>query len=342
MAVAVGRWIRRGWLYLSFIGLAQAWIPLRASERPAMTLGSSNPQRIPDDLFAGLAGVSAGNQSQPLSGEEALQQAQEQRQFTIDQVRALAEQYQRETNDENNDGIYLDAREYQTAMETMGEENALNAALWTSSPSPLSLDQFQSNSTALSPEELHRQVLDEESGYLAQSEDFRKSLRGGPRIWRAMAKPDEEQEKRSFERLHESWEALGDAIRQQEATTTVPRCSTCQSVLAPHEVQRAQQRGSKGLLVCQICHGQQLLVSQSPQYETRTIGPPARRSVLIKRRKVPETIAPEMKVPEPSNTPERKDPLPKKGATWQKMEDPDTGEVFYWNEETDEMRWELE
>jgi hypothetical protein len=26
---------------------------------------------------------------------------------------------------------------------------------------------------------------------------------------------------------------------------------------------------------------------------------------------------------------------------WSKVIDPDTGEVFYWNEETEEMRWEL-
>jgi hypothetical protein len=28
-------------------------------------------------------------------------------------------------------------------------------------------------------------------------------------------------------------------------------------------------------------------------------------------------------------------------GTWSQVIDPDTGEVFYWNEETEEMRWEL-
>lgn len=28
-------------------------------------------------------------------------------------------------------------------------------------------------------------------------------------------------------------------------------------------------------------------------------------------------------------------------ASWAEVEDPDTGEIFYWNEETHEVRWEI-
>jgi len=33
---------------------------------------------------------------------------------------------------------------------------------------------------------------------------------------------------------------------------------------------------------------------------------------------------------------------PKFPSPWLEVVDPDTKEVFYWNEETEEMRWELE
>ena len=118
---------------------------------------------------------------------------------------------------------------------------------------------LQKNRTS---EELHRQVFQEEQGFLQQSQLFRESLTNASKTREALAK----RHKAAFEtrqtaaqiKLQEQLQEL-QALRQDCQDYT---CSSCQAILTPDEWDTAR-RTRTGKVICNVCFAEQQLVRTS-------------------------------------------------------------------------------
>ena len=155
-------------------------------------------------------------------------------------------------------------------------------------------------------------------------------------------------------------------------------CSLCRCLLTETEMTwfARQSPITSPQRLCQVCHGERLVQQQrqeqkrqersrpprsmsadSTKHQARTSRPPPpmerqrkrpqgraqrdsrRNSVPTPRRSDQSTVTNKMEDVNDSTT----DSIDETMATspWIQIQDPDTGETFYWNEETEEMKWEL-
>jgi len=269
-------------------------------------------------------------------------------------------------------------------------------------------------------EELHRQVFEQEEGYLKQSEVFRKSLGADgsqAAVEAARLRRGAEYRKRQDEAISKLNKEIADFEAHLNDTPKEgmrEKCFKCGCALSEEELKqfRSQNDAPASRRLCSVCYGD-LLVAKSDKSFFRDVAvapgksgpyprrsrrqppmngrPPAKRrdNVLPPTRR---TVSPPMSnirgQPPVAKSKERsvtvdmerddiemlkkevmalKDELQRvkhdgeflagdEGGSgevweespeleanwpWSQVIDPDTGEIFYWNEETEEMKWEL-
>jgi hypothetical protein len=237
-------------------------------------------------------------------------------------------------------------------------------------------------------EELHRQVLAKEEGFLRSSEIFRASLLDASKSLEAA----EFRTGEAFrQRQQDAREAL-DAQLAEFATTLAQQptplhpCQSCGTELTvaerAHAVKSLASGGqSAAPHICRVCLSEQIaretrtatrtstfspapppLVRRSPSYPssrrptspnhtaagraTNVHRPPARTPRIDNTpriRKLMDDPTSDRLQEAPSSKPSPLVPETEKETeeeAWEKIEDPDTGEMFYWNAHTDEMKWE--
>jgi hypothetical protein len=199
------------------------------------------------------------------------------------------------------------------------------------------------------------------------------ALRRRQRYWQRQQKAID-----ALERQIEEFEVELQQQRNNQSTTAT-RCAGCNCLLAPDEV-AWWMAVHNGRPLCRICHSQELIresqrteqhrarelaarlaakeqqrptaqsrLSGSATARMRARGPPPRVNYAHSSSNPKERgLAPTFKALSKGNRDTRSS-VPLVDHTrqqlqddpWVEMEDPDSGEIFYWNKETDEMRWEI-
>ncbi|CAB9522779.1 expressed unknown protein [Seminavis robusta] len=206
-------------------------------------------------------------------------------------------------------------------------------------------------------EQVHRQILEHETGFLNQSKSFQQALidpkaAQAATVERRNTHYQQRQERASKQLLQNMAEFERQLMQKERATTY---CSRCQCQLADEDYDIAPQlwmRQRNLTALCQTCYkGLQTLMvkrlQQKPQPNRRS-GPsasttaarsvansnnrPTQQSAAAakQRRRGPIIKAPSKSAEEATTT----------SSAWTPMEDPDSGELFYSNQDTGEVRWE--
>jgi hypothetical protein len=164
---------------------------------------------------------------------------------------------------------------------------------------------------------LHEQILSEEQAYLQQSELFRHSLTNRTAAneaftFRRSARYREQQDE-ELQKLDEQMKEIEEIFKSRNS---VQICSECQCRLGPNDkesfVSATNQR------VCGPCFQLQITRRQETDPD---------QGVDMTRGREDEEME------EDASEVDR--------SAWVLVDDPDTGEPFYWNEQTGEMRYEL-
>lgn len=229
-------------------------------------------------------------------------------------------------------------------------------------------------SSSQEAEEIHRQILAQEEGFRQQSALFKASLTNSTKAAEAAAHRHGErfrkQQAKALQKLEEQMKELEQSLmmRQQNEPNQQLHCGACGCRLSQDEIRHWQKlddrpspnRRSKPL--CQVCYAQQFVGRQQKQPRRRrytTVKPPlsSRRTLgwSSTHRSAAATTDPQNnrrkdRIGRPighqqdesvHSSSEKRVENPESTEPWQRVIDPDTGEVFYWNEVTEEMRWDL-
>jgi hypothetical protein len=239
-----------------------------------------------------------------------------------------------------------------------------------------------------SSEELHRQVLAKEEGFLRSSEIFRASLLDASKSLEAAefrtGEAFRQRQTRAREALDAQLAEFATTLAQQP--TPLHPCQSCGTELTAaeraHAVKSlAKQTGGQSAAphICRVCLSEQIaretraatrtstfspapppLVRRSPSYPSsrrstnhtasgratnvhRSPARPPRVDNTPRIRKLMDDPTSDRLQEAPSSVPSLLVPETEKETEeeeWEKIEDPDTGEIFYWNAHTDEMKWE--
>jgi hypothetical protein len=163
---------------------------------------------------------------------------------------------------------------------------------------------------------LHEQIMSEEQAYLQQSDLFRHSLTNQTAAneaftFRRSARYREQQDE-ELQKLDEQIKEIEDIFKSRNS---VQICSECQCRLGPNDeeafVSATNQR------VCGPCFQLQI----------------TRRQETDPKQGVDMRVREDEEMEEDGSEVDR--------SEWVLVDDPDTGEPFYWNEKTGEMRYEL-
>jgi len=177
-------------------------------------------------------------------------------------------------------------------------------------------------------ESLHEQIFRQEQAYLRQSQLFRESLLDPTLSQQArIARHCEEYQKRVQRAQQQLYDALGDF---EGPDMSIIACQVCGCSMSP--VEQEQGHG-----VCSLCHAQDLGLRPTTRPSKRTSykTPPATKTPdNVGNAERQGTYFPPS-YSSPSTTASA-------SSSWIQMEDPDTGEIFYWNENTEEMKWDLD
>ena len=215
-------------------------------------------------------------------------------------------------------------------------------------------------------EDLHKQVFENEQGFLEQSQSFRKGLTD-PQIAREAtaerrsAKYRQRQAK-AQDQLERNMNEFEKVLleRQRPGART---CSRCQCRLSDRDYDIAPQLWMKQrnlTSLCESCYINLLDTSRNMQKRlpgkvaTRTTSRPTSASSIASNSQasstrptsdLPTPSKPNADVTQAGNDDQTEEDFLEENSeassSWEEVVDPDTGEIFYWNEETDEVRWEI-
>lgn len=217
-------------------------------------------------------------------------------------------------------------------------------------------------------EALYRAVFSQETDYLMTKEmdkDFvpfylREDRELPPDLQQMLEMRAKSKEKRRQKFVKELAEFMQELEASEQNQSNQPKCRKCQTIMTTHTV------ALQGRL-CQVCHAESLFASSNQeligqtrrQYWTnqnlRPYNPPIDQQIPKRPRRLKQDTSEkpiafgdlmngvlDNNMPT-ENTTVAEDGDPNESSSpWRKMTDPDSGEIFYWNEETEEMRWELE
>ena len=228
-------------------------------------------------------------------------------------------------------------------------------------------------------EELHQEVFANEQGYLNQSEVFRKGLTDPELAAQATAKRRSanfrarqtkamEELNRQLEEFEEEFEPL---LLTREQEQTLKRCCRCGCKLVSDDYDIKPQLWMLRQNLTTLCGTCYNILVNTPYDSLEKRVASSQSSLSSEEETSPETSQtltssisnyPGMREeapagdslqfganqtvsrPSPSNSEESEISNSIEEATsssWTEVVDPDSGETFYWNEETDEVRWDI-
>jgi hypothetical protein len=189
---------------------------------------------------------------------------------------------------------------------------------------------------------LHEQILAEEQAYLQQSDLFRHSLTNRTAAneaftLRRSARYREQQEE-ELKKLDEQMKEIEEIFKSRNS---VQICSECQCKLGQND--KESFVSAKNQRVCGPCFQLQI-TSREETYPEQGVEMNWREDEEMEQdgSEVQETYpeqGAEMNWREDEEM--EQDGSEVDGGEWVLVDDPDTGEPFYWNEKTGEMRYEL-
>lgn len=233
-----------------------------------------------------------------------------------------------------------------------------------------SLSGVDSDPSGAYDDELYRAIFSQEPDYFivkAQEEEYLKQKKReykGPspeRQWQI----DVQDERREATRL-KLMESMADFMRElEQSEEKLPiqlKCRKCKCSMTSHSAALQGQ-------LCQVCYADSLAnaaknepVKERRQYFTnpnlRSYNPPMEQPIRQRPRRaigdrkvmafgdlingILENVDTDGEETKKSSVMEENDPDERSSSSpWCEMTDPDTGKTFYWNEETEEVKWEL-
>lgn len=204
-------------------------------------------------------------------------------------------------------------------------------------------------------EDLHRQVFREEPGYWNQSSVFRESLSDPTKSTEATRLRHSVAFRKRQQAALSSLEAHVQQFEQQLQQAVVDgrrRCSRCRCLLSEAELPMADLNHGQ----CQICYGEQLVAASDTSFRdemrprrrhvTKAVTVPSTAQLRPRRGLTLEDLThrPPSRRTEKTVGGERAQVIEDDADVedgWIEVEDPDTGEIFYVNKDTEEIRWEL-
>jgi len=207
-------------------------------------------------------------------------------------------------------------------------------------------------------EQLYKKVFENEQGFLKQSPTFQKGLTDpqaarDATAERRSAKYRQRQSKAIFQ-LEQNMKEFEEMMKRQRPGATT--CSRCQCKLSDRDFDIAPQlwmRQQNLTSLCESCYINLLNASRNPEKRLhgsavkRTPPAPSSRPIAI-----PSNISKSLQPPPGTYSSSKtqlsqhsnSDKDPESDAdtsSWVEVTDPDTGDTFYWNEETDEVCWDI-
>ena len=202
-------------------------------------------------------------------------------------------------------------------------------------------------------EELHKQVFEDEQGFLEQSQSFRDGLTDPEvaksatqerrsakyRQRQAKAQAQLEQNMMEFEKVLK--EQPADIVHGPE-TCSRCRCKLSESDYDNNILPQLWMKQQNLTSLCESCYMVLLKTSQNMEKRLpRKDAPSVPKSNTNDSRPTSSSMATSSAPRVPARDAKEEEDT-EISSSWEEVEDPDSGEVFYWNEETDEVRWEIE
>ena len=202
-------------------------------------------------------------------------------------------------------------------------------------------------------EELHKQVFEEEQGFLEQSQPFRDGLTDPEvaktaaaerrsakyRQRQAKAQAQLEQNMLEFEKV---WRERPAASINGPETCSRCRCKLSERDYDNNILPQLWMKQQNLTSLCESCYINLLKTSRNMEKRLPGKDSPSRSKLSTADSRPTSLSTATSASPRIPARDAKKEEAPEISSTWEEVEDPDTGEVFYWNEETDEVRWEIE